>query len=546
MKKYFIILFCLMLAAPLFAQKKGRFKISYLSSEKVYLDGGKSRGLQVGDRLYIVRQKKRVIGEIKVVFTATHSASCDIISAKEKLSRGDLAILVERKETAGEQKTPEPATQAPQKKAEPAPEEKAPQPQRVSKPRREKSRRGISRFSGNVAVQYFRLNDLSAGNLDFSQPTLRLNLRGQNLWGKDYRLRIRTRTRYNQRSRAYNANIPRDEWRNRIYQFSFGYSNPAAPFNFTVGRLISNFMSGIGYIDGLQLQTNLNRSFRFGVVAGAAPDWRNSNFQTQVKKYGAYLNLNTGSFQTREFRSTLAWAAEYNGATISREFIYIQNNYTAGTRFSVYHSTELDINRKWRKSRTGESISLSNLFLSARYQFTRAVRVGLTFDNRKNYWTYEVRSLADSLFDDALRLGLRGNISFKLPSQMYVFINGGMRKRETDAKTASSYSARFRKGAFLWRSLAFSANYAAFDNRFTNGHTANIQLSKSYRSGHRLELAYGLYNYNFDQTSRNNEWVRGTLYMALFRRMFLSHQFEYSWGDDLDGQRIYVELGYRF
>ncbi|MCB0295568.1 MAG: hypothetical protein KDG51_10115, partial [Calditrichaeota bacterium] len=83
---------------------------------------------------------------------------------------------------------------------------------------------------------------------------------------------------------------------------------------------------------------------------------------------------------------------------------------------------------------------LSNLFISGRYQVSQPLTLGLTFDNRQNYWTYEIQSLADSLFDDALRTGLRANLSLRLPGNTNLFANGGFRKRESDKEATYSYT----------------------------------------------------------------------------------------------------------
>ncbi len=527
-----------------FAQKgKDIFPIKYTTAETVYLEGGKAKGLNVGDKLMVVCDKKKVVAEIEVVYVAEHSASCRIIHTDEPIKPGDLAVVVTRtKQTESSvqtSKTPEPT---PEKKEVLTVKEK----KTVQK--RRQSRRNASRLSGSVSVQYYHWNDQSASNLDFSQPTARFNLRVNNLWNKEYQLRIRTRTRYNQRSQELGPDIPQNELRNRVYELSLSYDNPQVPFNYKVGRIISNYMSGIGYIDGMQFQYNLSPSVRMGIFAGTQPDWRTSNFQTNIQKFGAFWNYRQGEIQSSQFESTIAAAAEYHSSVVSREFVYIRNSYSYQSRLYLYQSAEIDINRNWRKARAGERFSLTNLFLSARYRHANWLTLGLTFDNRKNYWTYEIRTIEQILFDDALRRGLRGSISLRLPAKVFVYSNVGIRKRETDSRSTYSYAGGIRKADFLLRRLSLGINAAGFNSPLSSGYTASLRLAKSLLSGQRFEVGLGNYAYTggVDNSTRNNKWARVNGYFPLMGRIFLYGQYEYNWGADIKGQRILTELGYRF
>ncbi|MCB0295569.1 MAG: hypothetical protein KDG51_10120, partial [Calditrichaeota bacterium] len=309
---FFLIL---ALATMLLAQeqdKQTRFPVKYLSAEYVYLDGGKAKGLNPGDQLAVVRGKDRVIAKIEVVFAADFSASCKVVFSREDIKPGDVAMLIEQK--------PETPAEAPEPEAteEPSVASDAPAPKPAEARKSQKS----ARVSGSASLQYFHLNDLTGAGLDFSQPTFRISLRARDLWGKDYQFRLRTRTRYNQRARRLGSEAPRDEFRNRIYELSFSFENDEARFNYQFGRIFSRYMSGVGYIDGVQIQHNFSPVFRIGILGGTQPDWRDSNFQTKYRKYGLYFNYRKGDYQSQRFESTLAAAAQYYTSTVSREYLY--------------------------------------------------------------------------------------------------------------------------------------------------------------------------------------------------------------------------------
>jgi hypothetical protein len=530
------------LSLNMFAQSDaGAFRVKYVTGENVYLDGGSAKGLNVGDKLYVVRNQKDVIAQLELIYVAEYSASCKILNASQTIQVGDIAAVVETKkpESSEPQKDIETGETSDVEKAVVA----AAEPLEDAQPRT-----SLTRISGSVSVQFFHLDDRTKNNLDFTRPAFRLNFRAQRLWGREFNLRVRTRSLYNIRTRPYSSRVPQEEWRNRVYELSFSYEDRRSPLNYKFGRIISNYMSGVGYIDGGQVQYNFSPSVRIGVFGGTQPDLQNSKFQTAVKKYGAYFNLAIGSYQNQYFETTIAGAAQYHSSTVSREFLYFQNNYSYNSRLTIYQSMEVDINRQWRKEKAGQSTTLSNFFISGRYRFSRAVTAGLTYDNRRNYWTYEVLSVADSLFDDALRTGLRGNLSLRLPGSIYVFANGGYRKKETDEKATVSYAGGVNKSNLLVRGFFINLNYAGFTGPFTDGQNGSVTIGQDFLNGVRIAVDYGIYGYTItaiDET-RNSRWARLNMNMYLFRHLFFAGQYEYDWGDDLQGQRFLVELGYRF
>jgi hypothetical protein len=169
------------------------------------------------------------------------------------------------------------------------------------------------------------------------------------------------------------------------------------------------------------------------------------------------------------------------------------------------------------------------------------------YDNRQNYLTYQTRTIADSLFDDALRQGIRGTLTLILPDNYRLFGNFGIRKRETDVETTKSFSGGLSKVNFLIPNLRIYLNMAGFSNFYTDGFNYSIMVGKYL--GHRLHVDFALggnqYNLKADATDRRNQWVRINVLSDLVYRLFLSGHYEYDWGDDVNGHRILFEIGYR-
>ncbi len=530
-----LLVFCVSnIASQSSSPKQDIYHVKYLSAENVYLDAGKLAGLTVGD-LLTVRRNNQDVAELEIVYLSDYSASCNIKSSTTPIKPGDLVYLKSKAQNTGEE------TLILQKDSITV----VPVTDKVNGTTQ--SRRNRSPFSGSISLQYYTWQDLDPTQLDFSQPTLRLNLRGRKLWGKDYYLNIRGRIRRNNRSRSLNSFAPQEEWRNRIFELSFSYNNPNAILNYQLGRIISNKFSGVGYIDGLLLHFNTTEKLGVGAFAGTQPQWQYSTYQTSIQKYGGYLNYKTGNFSTGLFESTIAAVGEYHGAEVSREFIYFQNSFNGFFRWNFFQSAEVDINRKWRKDYNNSNITLTSLFLSGQWKATEWLMVGILYDNRRNYLTYETRTLADSLFDESLRQGLRGNLTLILPQNYRIFGNFGIRKMKTDVESTISYAGGVSKTNLIWRGSRIFLNGSGFSSFYTHGLNYSVMFGQLFMNGIQVDLGIGGYQYDLktSQTKRHNQWSRFQLWTNLPYHFYFSGQYEYDWGDEINGNRILLEIGYR-
>ncbi len=308
---------------------------------------------------------------------------------------------------------------------------------------------------------------------------------------------MRLATRYNKRTREYSSAVPETEWRNRVYQASLSYGSDQAPLYFAMGRIISSRLSGIGYIDGFLAQKSLTENTRVGGFGGTQPTWQYSSFQSSLQKYGAFAVYTRGEAGERRLESSAALAGEYHGGTVSREFLFLRNSFDLGGRWNLFQSAEIDVNRAWRKDKTGEGLSLTNLFVSGRGRLTERISAGLSFDNRKNYWTFDTKTLADSLFDDVMRQGLRADLSFRPGAGLYVFTNAGYRKRTGDSEATYSYSLTVNKNGLFAKMQFLNLQASGFSGPLTDGYNLSARTGLYFRGGDMISLAYGAYIYDF-------------------------------------------------
>jgi hypothetical protein len=508
------------------------FVVKYESSEYIYIDGGLADGISVGDTIGVY-EGDSLVAQIEAVFVSEHSSSCKMIAGRQEGLKGLAAgILSEKKEQVG---TPEGEE-----------EQTRPEPEILSEVQEQKEQERTI-VKGNAAIQLYAINDNSPANLDLVQPTFRFNLEIRDLYSEGLSLKIKSRTRYTDRTKRYNSNVPDSEWRNRVYEISIGYAGGEQGPGFKLGRIIPGSFSGVGYIDGLLVYDRFSDMFEIGAFTGTQPQWQYADFQTSIQKYGAYVNFTKGDRGKRRFESTLATVAEYHSSTVSREFIYLRNRISGGRIWSVYQSLDLDINRDWRKEKTGSSMELSNLYVSGNVNPFSWLRARLSYDNRKRYWYYEIQSLDKQLFDDRYRQGIKSDLIFRLPRSYFVSLGLGYRGVEGEDKARVSWSANLRKSGFTGLNLSYGLSYTGFSDVFSDGQRYSIKVSRYFRS-FNIGLEYGRYSYNYTAfvSKRSSEWIRAESFLNLTRKVYMSLNGQSSAGDDINGYTVLSELGYRF
>lgn len=113
-------------------------------------------------------------------------------------------------------------------------------------------------------------------------------------------------------------------------------------------------------------------------------------------------------------QTTLGYAEQLNEGETDRRFAYFQHNSTIFKNLNLFSSMQVDLYSKI-DGVTANDISLTNLYVSARYRISRKVNLMLSYDTRKRILYYETfQSEIDQLLDDDLaRQGLRGRLNIR-------------------------------------------------------------------------------------------------------------------------------------
>jgi hypothetical protein len=503
--------------------------VRYLSSEHVYLDAGSTAGLSVGMPARVVRDGQAV-AELEVVFTAEYSASCKIISKVGEIVAGDRVVYEAAKESAP------PAAVASTGSRTRAGFETATTSSAQSGP--------IA--TGSVAIQWDHVDETADRGLETNLYSLPFRVRVKRL-GNMMEFRARGSVRKIQRT-GYSSSTPAEEWRNRIQEVALIREGRDLDWHFAVGRVGGRYTAAAGPFDGLSFSGRVGGGMRLGAFAGFAPEWGDLGFGTDDHLAGATFNLNHRYGSGGLLDLVVAGVGRYREGEISREYVTMTTNWNSGTRLSLLQAAEFDINRGWRKEARGSSLTVSSVALTGRYRFTRGVDVRLGYDDRQPIRTWETKSLPDSLFTEARRVGWRAGLNLRSARGLGLNLSGTIRDDDRTGETSTSWNARAYAPNWPVARLSFDASVRGFDGPYLSGWAPMLGATKTTAGGLRLRLAGGYYEYsgNVGDEQRSNSWMKAGVAQDLSDHWSVGGDYRRDWGDDIAGNRWFLELRNRF
>lgn len=509
------------------ADAPARASVTHISSEHAYIDVGTANGLAVGDTLEVWRDERRV-GIAITVFVARHSAACRPFSGPP-IQPGD--VIVPR--IVGDSR------RAPDTTAPPG-LERAPKSPPAERSVRSKGR-SLGRVHGALSMQWYRarVGDDEA-RVEIDEPTARLTLGARRLFDQNLDVRVRVRLRRDQGTRLGDDDAA---WRDRVYELTVAYASTGGGTTVHMGRIAPRAVSGMGYVDGVTLSQAITPHTRVGLVGGRRVSWATDGSEPIIEKYGVFVESSREG--SARLTGTLAAVAEYQAGDIHREYVSARVGYRRGV-LDLSQLGEVDVNRGWRNDRAESRFTLARVRSSLRLRPSRSIRMSVSYDSTERTWTTLNRSVPDSLFDDALRRGLRASTDLEPVAGLALRLGAGIRGREGEAATRS-WEAGLGLRRLPIERLGVHLRATGFDGDFARGLRPEARVDYRTRTGHRLELAAGRYTYetDFSEEPRVNEWVRGETSLRL-SPLTLRASLEIDRGDDAPGHRVLSEITYHF
>ena len=520
---------------PLYAQMRTSIiegKISYVSTQSVYVKFATTEGLQQGDTLFVQKEGTKTPA---LIIQQLSSISCVTKPiGNEIYTKGDLVIAIVKNEEKSDREIEEAKLDLlPESKEVKIAGEIVP----IATDREFKQdiwgRIKLSSYS-NLS------NNFKNDNQRFRYT---FNMNANHL--ANSRLSLETYVAFSHRFYDGKA-VPSSLSDIKLYTLA-ARVDLSKNTRLWMGRKINPKIANVGAVDGIQFETNLN-NFTLGAVVGSRPSYVDYGFDFSLFEFGAYI---AHQFQgvNGTMENTFSVFEQKNSGKIDRRFMYFQHTNSLAKNLQTFVSFEMDMYRI-ENGLPVNKLSMTSMYASLRYRFNQKLNVTASYDARKNVIYYETfQNLADSIFETSTRQGYRFRLNYRPMSKLSLGISASYRNRPDDkrpTKNANVY-VRYAQLPIIKASLSITAN--VLQTSYLDGLIYGARLDKDFFAGKlNAGLNYRHVKYDFVNSPipLNQNIGEFNLNWQIIKNLSFSASYEGVFESDNQYNRIYLSLRKRF
>ncbi|MBE2280400.1 MAG: hypothetical protein IAE91_08415 [Ignavibacteriaceae bacterium] len=331
----------------------------------------------------------------------------------------------------------------------------------------------------------------------------------------------------------------------KIYSLNLEY-NLDSLTELKAGRFIESNLSSIGTVDGISFIRKFD-NFDAGLILGSRPNFSDNGLNFNLFQFGGFISnfYESGSTSTRNSLGIVNQTESFN---TDRRFIYFQNSTYFSSLLSFFGSAEADI----FKNENGEAkttFSLTNYYLTIRYKPVNEINLSLSFDGRKNIIYYETfKSFLDSVLENEMLNGFRISALIKPVKNLFFSLRYGYRSTSSDARASTHYgfSINYLNPLLFdtMTELFFNSNTGAY----LTGKNFGFSLSRDLTDEISLRGGFRYNSYIFEKS--NIDFVQRILdfeiYWQILRNLYASISFEGQYETLETFNRIYFSVSTKF
>ncbi len=521
------VVFILIVGSNIFGQDKREGKISYITSQHVYVKLSSTEDLSEGDTLYIMQGDEDVPALLIKNLSSISCVCIPLMSKPFKVSDDVYAktfIEVDSESIIEVQENDSIKVQSP----------------KADSTARQQLKQDIS---GRISVSSYSnlTNDKEARN---QRMRYTFSLRANNLG--DSKLSIESYLSFahsNSNWEEVKENIVKGL---KIYNLSVKYA-----FNETMqvslGRKINPRLSSMGAIDGVHFEKSFS-SLTVGSIAGSRPDYEDYGINTDLLQYGMYLGHELKGF-SGNMQNTLAFIEQTNRSMTDRRFAYFQHSNMLVKNLFLFGSAEVDLYKK--EDGIEETVfNLSNAYVSLRYRIFRPLSIGLSYSARNNIIYYEsYKDFLERLLETEILQGWRFRVNYRPAKYLFMNVHAGYRFRKEDPKPSKNLRGSLTYSQVPGIGASMTASVTWIETNYLNGIVYGLGLSRSILSD---KLSGGIKYRYVDYFYQNSEMAliqhvgEANLSWMVYRKLSFSVYYEGTFEKEHPYHRIYLNISQRF
>lgn len=331
----------------------------------------------------------------------------------------------------------------------------------------------------------------------------------------------------------------------KIYNLNLEYNLDSLTV-LKAGRFIESNLSSIGTVDGVSIIRKFE-NFDAGLILGSRPNFSDNGLNLNLFQFGGFISnfYESGSTSTRNSLGIVNQTESFN---TDRRFIYFQNSTYFSNLLSFFGSAEADIYKK-ENGEAKTTFSLTNYYLTLRYKPVNEVNLSISFDGRKNIIYYETfKSFLDSVLENEMLNGFRISASIKPIKNLFFNLRYGYRSTSSDSRASTHYGLSINYlNPILFDTMTelfFNSNTGAY----LTGQNFGFSLSRDLTEEISLRGGIRFNSYTFDKG--NIDFVQRILdleiYWQILRNLYASISFEGQFETSETFNRIYFSVSTKF
>ena len=507
-------------------------KVTYISSQHVYVQFDNTESINTGDTLYIVKGSNEIPSLI-VKYISSRSCAGEVLPGNEIKLNDKLNAHIKISKQLETLVTTESEDT-----------EKLKNTALVLQKQVVKTKSNKKNYYGRISLQsYSNLSNMGS-QYNFQRWRYTFSFGADSISGSPFSFSSYLYFAYNTRDWGdVKTNLGKAL---KLYDLSLSYklnNNNKIWF----GRHLNYKISNVGSIDGVQYEHAFGNYYLGGIV-GSHPDFADYGYNFKMFEYGGYVGR-IDSFAASQMENTVAFFNQTNNFQTDRRYAYLQhtNNIIPGTNF--FASTEIDLYKKISGTATND-ITLTSLYTSLYIRPSRLVSLSLSYDARRNVVYYETyKSYIDSLFTNEMRQGYRVSLYLRPGNKMSISLNGGYRFQKTDIKPSRNFGANFYYSRIPFLDINAGVNYTRLISSYTDGSIAGIRFSK-YINSLDLNLSADIRRIEYKFSYNSNKLIQNSISADASFRFPLDFYFGISYEGVFEKQnsygRFFIDLTKRF
>ena len=460
-----------------------RMQVTYVTAEQVYFNAGEEEGVSPGDTVAVYRLTTE-LGRVVIAQVAGHSSVARFSAAKISCVAGDIGILVRKGSiTANPLVTKVDTSAGPNPTIESVVSGVPP------------SAPVENTIHGRVALQYIgEVADDS--RLNIQEPGLSANIVVGNLAGTAMSLSLDARGIADLTAGYYQFGTT-NKTRLNVYGLKLSLDRPENHFGFAAGRMSSQYVSSLGLIDGGQVIAR-ESGLVGGIIAGRAVGQSALGIEGSQTKSALFVGYEDLEGASSSLEGTIAYARQTLRGNLDRQFMALQGSAFLGDAIQAFGNAELELNGIQNGVRTSTS-SLSNASLFINYSYAWWLSTSLSYDESRSVYLFEtMRSIPDSLFDEALQHGFRLSVTTRITKHLSFTGAAGYRYRSGDPRPSHTLTGSMRAYDMFETGINATIRYSNALSPFLSGNDATVELDRVFFQTLDLTARYNHYAFGFE------------------------------------------------